>query len=143
MITFLNEIHSECLTFLNSYKKMIRRVGDRNKTRDNFYDEVYDVLCKGNDIDSTISQSQFDKTLPFNPYYYFINKMNYDAVEQMKKNESLRDSVLSLDADTVTLKELIGLFSEMERNVYLLNGKAVSKIRELEIRQNVSGRFIM
>lgn len=142
-VDFLKEVHEECLTFLNAYKEMIGKAGNTNKSRDGFYDEIYDVLCRGNDIDGTISQSQFNKTLPFNPYKYFKKSLKYDAVEQMKKNELLRDKVLLLNANTVSFKELIGLFADMERNAFLLNGKVLSKINEIEIRQNISGKFFV
>ena len=142
-IDFLKEVHEKCLAFLNAYKEMIGRAGNLNKSRDGFYDEIYDVLCKGNYIDDIISQSQFNKTLPLNPYEYFKKTFKYDAVEQMKKNELLRDKILELNEKTVSFKELINLFSDMERNAFLLNGKVLSKIREIEIRQNISGKFIV
>ena len=140
-IAFLKEVHQACLSFGDEYKKMIEFSRDKNNSREDLFDIIYDVVCNGNEIDNLISQGQFNKTIPFNPYSYFTTKLNYDAIEQKKKNSEIRESILySLNADTVTSKELIILFRPMVDNVFTLNGKVLSKIREIEIRKNISGK---
>lgn len=143
LIAFLNEVHTECLAFLNDYQAILIKVSNTNKPRDGLSKEIYDVLCKGNDIDCIISQSRYDKTLPFNSYLFFVKDMDYDAAEQRKMNDMLRERVLLINEETVTVKEFNDLFSEMQRRVWLLNKKTFSKIKELEVRKNNSGKFIM
>lgn len=44
--------------------------------------------------------------------------------------------------DTVTTQYLREIFNEMERSLFVINGSIVLKIKELEIKQNISNRFI-
>lgn len=122
---------------------MIRKTGDTDFPRSQLYDIIYDVLCKGNDIDGMIAQSQFNSSLSFNPYKYFVKELKYDAIEQMKNNDILRENVISIDCNMVDCKDLIGIFADMERKVFLINGKVLAKIRELETRQNFSKKSIL
>ncbi len=74
-----------------SYKK------DDFLSREELYEFIYDVLCFGHNINVKITQSQFDKSLPFNSYYkYFKSSFNYDAIKQIKIDEELREKIMSL-----------------------------------------------
>ena len=142
-IRFLKDVHLACKEFFSAHKALIKKYADKNVSRDNLLNDLYDVMCKGNDIDGIISQSQFNNAIPFNPYKFFVKSLNYDAVERIKRNEILRDSVFSINIETITLKEIIDFFSEMEKNVFILNGKVLSKMREYEIRRNISEKTVL
>ena len=106
------------------------------------YDEIYDVLCDGNNIASTIAQSQYDKKLAFNPYKYFLKKLKFDAVEQMKNNNETRDKVMNIDMRTLTHKQLREIFDDMEHSLFTLIAAILSKVKEFEIKQKISNKFI-
>ncbi|MBR5767797.1 MAG: hypothetical protein IKX86_03910 [Clostridia bacterium] len=142
MVDFLTEIHSKCLLFLESLDKTIRLASNSQSSRDGFADMLYDVVCKRNDIDAAICQCEYDNSLPINPHRYFIKKMGYDAHEQSNKNYLIREMVLSVNSDTVTSKEIIEIFSEMEKNVRLCDAKVCSEIKALEFRQNIAEKSI-
>lgn len=143
-IAFLKDVHEACMSFLEAHHKMLELSADKNYSRTDFDNVIYDVVCNGNEIDNMISQGQFNKTIPFNPYVYFQTKLSYDALKQKKKNDEIRETIqYSLNADTVTPKELIVLFKPMVDNTFTLNGKVLSKIREIEIRKNISGKTLI
>lgn len=141
-ISWLNSVHLDYLKFNKHYRNVLQKIGKPGISDEELYDEIYDVLCDGNNISSTISQSQFDKTLSFNPYKYFLKKLKFDAVEQMKCNNKTRDAVMSLDIHTLTHKRFREIFEDMEHSLFALNATVVSKIKELEIKQNITKKFI-
>lgn len=141
-IAFLKELHSECLKFINMYRELTSKANRQTNSDDNLFDEIYDVLCQGNNVDAMISQSQFDKAKAFNPYKFFKQDMNYDAIEHMKANETLREKVLLIDGAAISGKELVELFFDMEKNIFKLNSQILVKIKEYEIRQTLSQKTI-
>lgn len=68
--------------------------------------------------------------------------MNYDAIEHMKANETLREKVLLIDGAAISGKELVELFFDMEKNIFKLNSQILVKIKEYEIRQTLSQKTI-
>ena len=141
-IKWLNSVHLDYLNFNKHYRGVLQKIGKTGISDEELYDEIYDVLCDGNNIASTISQSQFDKALPFNPYKYFLKKLKFDAVEQMKRNNETRDAVMSIDMHTLTHKRFREIFDDMEYSLFSLNATVVSKIKELEIKENITKKFI-
>ena len=141
-IAWLRGIHNDFLKFNSHYKEMLRKVNDSTITTTELYNEIYDVLCEGNDINAIISQSQHNKSLPFNPYVFLKKELNYDAVEHKKKNDITHEKITNINMDTVTTQYLREIFNEMERSLFVINGSIVLKIKELEIKQNISNRFI-
>lgn len=141
-ISFLKDLHEECLKFIKMYREMISKANRNANSDEDLFDFIYDVLCQGNNIDCIISQSQFDKTNSFNPYKFFKRELNYDSVEHSHSNNALRDDVLLIDGATISGKELVELFSEMEENVFNLNNQIINKISEYEIRYTLSQKTI-
>lgn len=141
-IRWLNSVHSDCLKFNQHYREVLQKVAKDDISDEELYDEIYDVLCDGNNIAATIAQSQYDKKLAFNPYKYFLKRLKFDAVEQMKKNNETRDKVMNLDMNTLTHKQLREIFDEMEHSLFTLNAAILSKVKEFEIKQKTSNKFI-
>lgn len=134
-ITFLDLIHQECLKFIKMYNGLF------HKTEIN-YEYVYDLLCQLNNIDSLISQSQFDKTKSFNPYTYFKDEFGYDTVSHIKSNNDLREKVLQIDEDNIDIKYVSNLFLNAKESVFGLNVKVLLKIKDYKIKQNLSNKTI-
>ncbi|MBP1566002.1 MAG: hypothetical protein J6A58_09655 [Oscillospiraceae bacterium] len=141
-IAWLHSIHDDFLKFNKHYGEMLRMVNDPAITKEKLYDEIYDVLCEGNNINVTISQSQHNKALPFNPYHFFAKELKYDAIEHKKKNDIIREEIFNINVETITSQRLREIFKEMEHSLFILNGSIASKITELEIKQSISNRFI-
>lgn len=137
-IVFLNQVHEKCLAFFNMHHELIAKANRQKVKNENLYNDIYDLLCAGNDIDALIAQSQFDRTQAFNPYEFFKKDMNYDAVEQMKKNESLREEILMVDETALSGKEIIELFADMDKSIFKLNSRVLAKIKEYEIQRTLS-----
>lgn len=141
-IRWLNSVHSDCLEFNKHYQEVLQKVGKDDISDEELYGEIYDVLCDGNNIAATIAQSQYDKKLSFNPYKYFLKRLKFDAVEQMKNNNETRDKVMNIDMNTLTHKQLREIFDDMEHSLFTLNTAILSKIKDFEIKQNISNKFI-
>ena len=141
-IRWLNSMHSDYLKFNQHYREVLQKVGKNDISNEELYDEIYDVLCDGNNIAATIAQSQYDKKLSFNPYRYFLKRLNFDAVEQMKNNNETRDKVMNIDMRTLTHKQLREIFNDMEHSLFTLNAAILSKVKEFEIKQKISNKFI-
>ena len=141
-IWWLNSVHSDCLKFNKHYREVLQKVGKDDISEEELYDEIYDVLCDGNNIAAMIAQSQYDKKLAFNPYKYFLKRLKFDAIEQMKNNNEIRDKVMNINMSTLTHKQLRGIFDDMEHSLFSLNAAILSKVKDFEIKQNISNKFI-
>ena len=141
-IACLRDTHDDILKFYKHYHDMLQMVNDSTISKEKLYDEIYDVLCDGNNINVIISQSQYNKSLPFNLYEYFVKELKYDAVDYINKNEIIRENIIKINMNTITHKQLIDIFNEMEHSLFILNNTIISKIKELEIKKNILNKFI-
>lgn len=137
IITWLKELNSEFLNFNKLHHQMLFDKKDNFESDDKYYDFIYDVLCAGNCVTTKISQGQFDVSLPFNSYKYCKRHLKYDAIAFLKKNEKIREIVLDINSATITQQELRKIFNDMENSLFELNGRAISKIKELEAKKKV------
>lgn len=134
IINWLKKIHDECMEFKKAHHALVFSKQDAFENDEELYNTIYDVLCLGNAIDGTISQSQFDNRLPFNPTKYCHKKFGYDVISKMKKNDELRDKVLNFNVTTATSQKLNDLFADMDSQYFDLNKKVLKKIAELETK---------
>ena len=141
-IRWLKSVNSDYLNFKKHYRKVLLKVETDDISYKDLYDEIYDVLCYGNNIATMIAQSQHNKKLPFNPYKYFLKRLKFDAVEQMKLNNETRNKILNIEMNTLTNKQLREIFSDMENSLFVLNATILSKVKDLEIKQNILNKFI-
>ena len=128
------------MDFNKAHRALLSR--DLSKA-EKLFDEIYDVLCLGAAVNSFISQGQFNKALPFNPYSYSAKKLNYDTLEYEEKFSLIRDDIIELDVEHVTKRKIIDLFQDMERPLLLLNGRVLAKTKELETKKNIINKFIV
>ena len=139
-LSWLNELHNMIIEFIRAHRALLDR--DLTNTK-GLFDEIYDVLCLGGAVNSFISQGQFNKALPFNPYSYSAKKLDYDTVEYDEIFYKIREEILGLDVDCVTKKQIRILFENMERPLFLLNGRILAKTKELEAKKNIINKFIV
>lgn len=95
---------------------------------------IYEVLCKGNDINLIINMAASDKSLLFNPIEYCKKEFDFDTGENREKNENLRDYIRTMDPDTVKISELTKKFEIMHKPLQDLYRKSTNKITELEAK---------
>ena len=136
-IKWLNEIHKECIAFIKESKKLYFSKEGDFASEEEKYDKIYEVLCLGQNVNTSITQGQFNDVYPFNTYEYANKKLKYDAIEHSKINSSLRDKIINIDVSKTTNREYIELFKEMDDSIYMLNGTIIGKIKELEIKNKV------
>lgn len=134
IIIWLESLHKDILQYIKMHRKMIFRKED-DFNDETLYNHIYDTLCCGHGINTTISQGQFNRTLPFNPYKYMKKHFNYDAINLYNNDEELREKVIRLDVNTMKSKELIDLFAEMEHRLFSLNGNIINHITYLKTRR--------
>lgn len=133
IIIWLESLHKDILQFIEMHRKIIfRREDDLNDEA--FYNHIYDTLCCGHDINTTISQGQFNQTLPFNSYEYIKKHFGYDAIKHYKNDDDLREKVIRLDVNTMKTDELIDLFAEMEHRLFSLNSDIINHITYLKTK---------
>ena len=135
---WLYELHKQCLMFINESNKLYFL---RNKDISSFeelYNKVYDLLCLGNDISVSISQSQFNEILPFNGYKFLKKEFNYDSIEHEKINSELRDQIMEIDVSKLSGKKIREYFKNMDSSIMELNSKILNKIKDLEIKIKAS-----
>ena len=134
LIEWLDSLHKDILEYIGMYRKMVFR-SQTDFDDETFYNHIYDTLCCGNDINVTISQGRFNRSLPFNSYKYMKKRFNYDAIGCSENNEKLREQIMTLDVRTVTNNELRDLFKDMDRQLTLLNGEIIKHITYLKARK--------
>lgn len=134
-IMWLENLHKECLDFISMYKNMTLSRKDTFKDDIDYNNYIYDVLCCGNGISHTISQSRFNESLPFNSYKYCRKKFSFDAVEVMKENNLLHDEIIRKDVSKLSNAEIRKLFNRMEHKIVILNGEIIKTIEALRTKQ--------
>lgn len=134
IINWLESLHKDILQYIEMHRKMIFRKED-DFNDEAFYNHIYDTLCCGHGINTTISQGQFNQTLPFNSYEYIKKHFNYDAIKHYKNDENLREKVIRLDVNTMKSNKLIDLFAEMEHRLFSLNVDIINHITYLKARR--------
>lgn len=137
-ITWLYDIHAQCLNFIKEGKRLYFFRNNDFSSEEELYNRVYDLLCLGNDISVSISQSQFNEILPFNAYKFLKKEFNYDSIEHEKINSELREQVIKIDVSTLSGKKIREQFKQMDNSIMELNSKVLKKIKELEIKINAT-----
>ncbi|MBP3920742.1 MAG: hypothetical protein J6D28_04175 [Bacilli bacterium] len=133
-IMFLKDVHNQCLSFVKESRKIYFSKNNDFSSEEEMYDRIYDLLCLGNDVSVSISQSQFNETIAFNAYKFFKKEFKYDSIEYEKINSKLRDQIMEIDVSTLSYKEIRELFKNMDNSIMELNSKVLNKIKELEIK---------
>lgn len=121
----------------NLLKKVIKYIFSKESTystNEEKYDAIYDLASLGNNISVNICQSQFKQSIPFNPYKFFRKHFNFDAAEEQKKNEILREDIICLDIDNLDNKIIREMFKDMEKSIRTLNHDVLDKIHIFEIK---------
>ncbi len=124
---WLYDIHNQCLKFFEDSKRLYFFRNSDFSSEEELYNRVYDLLCLGNDISVSISQSQFNEILPFNAYKFFKKEFNYDSIEREKINSELRDQVIKIDISTLSGKKIREQFKQMDNSIMELNSKVLKK----------------
>ena len=144
LIKWLNCLHEDILEYIEMHRKLMLFQNDEElKTDEALYNYIYDTLCQGESINSTISQGRFKESLPFNPYEYFKKEFKYDAVIHSKENSILREKIMALEVSNITSKELRILFENMDKQLFILNGEMLKHITTLEARRKVINVSLM
>lgn len=133
-IEWLNDINKQCLQFFKESNKVYFSKESTYSSNEEKYDAIYDLASLGNSISVNISQSQFKQNIPFNPYKFFKHHFNFDAVEEQKKNEVLRENIMDLDINNLDNKIIREMFNDMEKSIRTLNYDVLDKIHILEIK---------
>lgn len=131
---WLSDIHNQCLKFFEDSKKLYFFKNTDFSSEEKLYDRIYGLLCLGNNINISISQSEFNETLPFNTYKFLKKEFNYDSIECQKINEGLREKIMEIDVFTLSGKKIRELFKQMDNSIMDLNSKVLNKIKELELK---------
>lgn len=134
LIEWFDSLHNDILEYIKMYQKMIFR-SQSDFDDEAFYNHIYDTLCCGNNINVTISQGRFNRSLPFNSYNHMKKKFEYNATNCSENNEKLREQIMLLDVRTVTNNELRDLFKDMDRQLHILNSKIIKHITHLKARK--------
>ena len=144
LIKWLNCLHEDILEYMEMHRKLMLFKNDEElKTDEALYSYIYDTLCRGENINVTISQGRFNESLPFNPYEYFKKEFKYDAVIHSKENSTLREKIMVLEVSNITSKELRILFENMDKQLFILNGKILKQITNLEARRKAINVSLM
>lgn len=144
IINWLNHLHEDILEFRKMHHKLMNFKNEEEfKNADALYQYIYDTLCYGESINVTISQGRFKESLPFNPYEYFKKEFKYDAVSHSKENGELREKIMVLDVRNISSKELVKMFENMDRQLFILNGEILKHITTLEVKKKAINISVM
>lgn len=141
LINWLSKLHEDYLKYSAMSRKLLNCKKNDFATEKELEDYIYDVLCCGNDIAVTISQSRFNQSLPFDSYSYFKKQFNYDAEKHMETNNNLRDKIIAIDVTEISEEQIRTLFKDMNDILFSLNRNIVKKIDDLKIQQKATNTF--
>lgn len=137
IINWLENIHKECLKFINESRKVYIANKKQNLSEQEQFDEVYNLLCLGNSINESISQGQYNETFPFDTYKYCKKKLRFDSIKEQTENIKIKEKIQTINISTISKKELKTLFKDMDNSIFTLNKKILDKITELKIKNKV------
>lgn len=131
IIKWIENTNLEYLEFKKKYHELF--FGKKQFDDKYFYDEMYDLLCLGNNVSVNISQGRFNKALPFDSYAYCIKHFNFDAQEVMESNESIRDTIIYRFCE-LSPREINDLFRTMDKPLSSLNYELLKEKDNLLIK---------
>lgn len=94
------------------------------------------MICSAAEINSSISQSQFNKTLTFNLVKYCKKELNYDVEKSQEIFMSVREKIIAGDIPNLSNQDLFNLFRDVESLIFKLNGNIVNKLEELKAKKS-------
>ena len=94
------------------------------------------MICLAAEINETISQSQFNKTLTFNLIRYCKKELDYAVEKSREMFLSIREKIISGDIPNLSNKDLFNLFRDVESLIFKLNGNIVNKLEELKAKES-------
>lgn len=130
-INWINEVHTMYIEFIKKHQELVLLGKDLDRA--DIYDEIYDLLCMGNNISCKISQDRYSKEIPFNPYVFCKKQFKFDAVSIMESNEEVRDAIVYKYFD-LSSNELRLVFEKMEKPLSDLNLKLIKEKDRLLIK---------
>lgn len=122
IIEWIENTHSKCLDFINQHRELL--ISKKHIIDDDYYNEIYELICLGNQIYSDITQSSFNKSLPFDPYEYCKKVFDIDAVEVVKSNQDIRDKII-YEFDSLSESEIYEVIHPMEHKIFIFNGDLI------------------
>ena len=137
-IEWLERLHGECMDFMKLNKILLK-----TKSCENLDNDLYDLICAAKGINTTISQSQFNKTLSFNLIIFCKKKLNYDVEETNELYAAVREIILSNDNSNLSVKDIINLFKDVNHTITCFNGAIVNKLNELKVKKSNLGKSII
>ena len=137
-IEWLERLHEECLDFMKLNKTILKA-----KNNDNLDNELYELICSANGINTTIGQSQFNKTLSFNLIKFCKDKLDYDIEVTNELYATVREKILSNDNSNLSVKDIINLFKDVNHAITCFNGAIVNKLTELKAKKSNFGKSII
>ena len=138
-IEWLEKLHNECFDFMKMHRGLLLL----DLSDDRACEKIYDLICVASNINANISQSQFNKKLCFDVIKFSKEELNYDWEKTQNIYAEVRDKIINLDVNTITKKELLKIFSEVDTIISKLNGVIVNKLDELKTQQNMVNRFFI
>lgn len=118
-------------------------IGIKIGNSEDLYDRMYDTICRAAGINSTITQSQFNKKLSFNAMLFCETKLNCNIEVSNELFADTREKIINIDTNNVTKRDIIQIFGEVDRTIFLLNGAIVNKLDELKTQQNMVNKFFI
>ena len=144
LIKWLTLLHEDIVEFIGMHRKLILfNKQEELNDKEDLYNYIYDTLCFGESINTTISQGRFKESLPFDSYEYFKKNFNYDAVSCSKENSILREKIIVLDVSNITGRELRLMFENMERQLRMLNSDVLKHLTDLEAKKKAINVSLM
>lgn len=144
LIKWLSRLHEDILEYMGMHRKLMLFKNDEElKSEEALYNYIYETLCCGQNINVTISQGRYKESLPFNPYEFFKKEFKYDAESHSEENSKLREKIKVLEVRDITSKQLRELFENMYNHLFILNGKILKHITNLEARKKAINVSLM
>lgn len=139
-IEWLWKIHEECLEYINMHKA-IQKMGFDDKGK--IYEEIYDLICKAESINTSITQSQFNRSLLFNPENYCLKYLEYEVSKVSKCFIEIYENIKELNDYEITKKKFNELFKDVYFTIYKLNGSIIHRTDGLKKKRNMMRKFII
>lgn len=139
-IDWLWKIHEECLEYINMHKTIQKMKFD---DKDKIYEEIYDLICKAESINTSITQSQFNKSLSFSPENYCLKYLEYEVSKVSKFFTEIYENIKELNDYEITKKKFDELFKDAYFTIFKLNGSIIHRTDELKKKRNMMRKFII
>lgn len=140
---WLKELFEQIRLYMDDHDEMIKLHFEKYDGTQEIYDFYYDMSIHASNINVTVHQGTFNKTLLFDTDRYCLKKFDYNSVKMAERFDLLHEYVEMIDVNCPSSKEISQQFHTIHPELQKLRISVLGAMREIDIRLAELNRTII